>query len=89
MLLICIYSSPAALACFVLLSWSPLLNDQVLGHARPPHIRRPSPQPPPHCALMQKYPESSYADCIAGVAPTNANAKHITESVCKYISLEA
>ena len=48
----------------------------------------PLPHPPPHCALMQKYPESSYADCIAGVAPTNANAKHITESVCKYISLE-
>ena len=44
------------------------------------------PQPPPHCALMQKYPESSYADCVAGVAPTNA--KHITEGDCKHISPE-
>ena len=27
----------------------------------------PLPQPPPHCTLMQKYPESSYADCLARV----------------------
>ena len=27
----------------------------------------PLPHPPPHCALMQKYPESSYADCLARV----------------------
>ena len=101
-----------------LFSWSPLLNDQVLGP--PPRIRpplqqppmrygvvmvwhcvvwycmicyrkvwygmAPLPHPPPHCALMQKYPESSYADCVARVAPTDA--KHITEGVCKYISLK-
>ena len=42
------------------------------------------PQPPPHCALMQKYPESSYADCIAGVAPANANATHLSKGVYKY-----
>ena len=46
MLLVSIYIAIYALACFVLLSWSPLLNDQVLGHARPPHIRRPPPTSP-------------------------------------------